>query len=723
MPEENNQEIDGIIEGLNDSGENGVDLTFVRQCRQILQTIQTIRRKLGFNPYSQDEKLMLIHEMYYDRFLHRDHMRGTGENYFAHLFGAALNIVRDMHITGLPSIVATLKHDDKEDIPGIKEGKIPLMSTHNYEHLLEMPKSEIDKICLDVSRMVDGATKVKLETREETRAATLLKLLKTIMAYGVKTAYVKLADRSDNMTTLHGLIETKGIERAMEIIRETYNIYIPLAHLLKLSTTEERLLAECVIYVNPTLAKDFDILVQSKMEQYCAPYESDIKAQFESLQWEETEGETIKSITFEPHSLSSVINRHRITKPLEEITLEDLAIDEMDPMFDIEIIIRSEEAYEESSKKIRAIYSHISSKFWIDEHDAIHRQVLSSGRGMLVSVFSKKYGGRLSFRINDEKSEARSRRGVMAEDKDAAPPHILEGIRSIIARLEANPSLDLFDVTDEDLLRGTDIFFSMKNHPFELPRGATPLDFARAVHSDLLIGVQGAWVAENVFGKRKHYISPFEELPPGHFVKVNSCTQRGKVNLSVVKAAPEWLNFCQPGTREVIILHLKKLTPKKKEALGKQYIKTFCELFSVSHEQIEETFIDDEGIHIRNKKQHFYRSLGSGALNLYDKGADLFHMNYTWIIHVTLKHQSGAFEDFTKEFKKYGINIEDINVFNARAKYGKTLGGKAQEKGTIIKVNLNESPSAIRNFMKLMLRKQLEGYSAICAPYIIEEEK
>jgi len=179
--------------------------------------------------YHSGADVALIRRAYdFSRQVHRGQKRQSGDPYFVHPVGVAC-LIADLKLD-VPSVVTGLLHDTVEDT----------LTT------LEQIHSEFGE---EVAALVDGVTKisqVNFTSREEKQAENFRKMV-LAMARDIRVILVKLADRTDNMRTLNHLTA----ERQRDIAQETLDIYAPIAHRLGVSWIKNELEDAALRYLRP----------------------------------------------------------------------------------------------------------------------------------------------------------------------------------------------------------------------------------------------------------------------------------------------------------------------------------------------------------------------------------------------------------------------------------------------------------------------------------------
>lgn len=701
-----------------------VDEVYLEQCQSILGGIDDKRASVGFNAIDAGLKVVLMGEILRGRELHKDHFRKNGEPYFdTHSYGTAKNVLFDQNITGVPALLAAFKHDDKEDIEEVRLGKVPLMDPSGYHHLLgKLEEKRYQQIRAQVSAYVDGVSKIKLATREQTSAATFEKMLKAIRHHNIRVAYIKTADRTHNMETLEGMGEKKK-DNQRQIARETMNVYIPLAHIFGIIETERKLIERTVQFLNSDLHQNFEALLSERQQHYLEKYQQEILKQFTKRG--KYSPECIESVEFTPHHLSKRIHRVHYPKPLDEIELQDLHIDDLDPMFDILVLVKKPEDVPSIVGQVvekltggttMSISGPSAQKFTGNSRLSMDVHTLNFGRGVLVKLFNRAFGGRLFFRINDTRSEARSKRGVLANLDEKDP----QRINAIIDRIlrEKGGKRDIFEAAETELLRGTITVYTENNDSVQIRRGGTALDFAEKIHKDLLIGAQTAYVSDDIWGANKREISLFEELPPGAVVQIDSCLSHSNTsskNRSKIKVNPSWMLFCEGDAKKTVGKALQKPEEASIET-GHHYILKICSIFStLSFFSVMDCIT--KHLEYRKKDNHteILHDIGRGKINVVKILAEnipQFAACARWQLHFALPNHPLTQAEFSRDQLGPNINIEDPNVITKN------------EKMTIMKPEVSFSPDTmdVYEFMKIMLKIHNNGFSIKAAPFVDEKQ-
>ena len=410
----------------------------------IAQEYKNLLRNSYQSLTSEDKKLIrLAFDTAVDA--HKDQRRKSGEPYIMHPIAVA-QIVADQIGLGATSIAAALLHDVVED------------TTLTLDDIALMFGDTVAKI-------VDGLTKIsKLskDKRVSIQAENFKKMLLT-MNEDVRVILIKIADRLHNMMTLTAMPE----EKQVRIASETLYIYAPLAHRIGMFNIKTQLEDLALKYTEPEVYNDIDIKIKES---------------------EEERQTYIKNFT---KQLQKHLSKERINFKTEG---------RFKSIFSVRIIYKSTPKQE----KFLAwkIYSIVTDHFqpnptrlrdWISSpkstgYEALHITVVGPG-GKWVEV-----------QIRSERMHEIAEKGYAAHFKYKHGSKDDGGMESWLNRLRDVLKSDETDAVDfvKDFklnLYASEIFvFTPKGDLKSLPKGATPVDFAYSIHSEVGDKTRGAKV-------------------------------------------------------------------------------------------------------------------------------------------------------------------------------------------------------------------------------------
>ncbi len=430
---------------------------------------------------------------------HKDMRRKSGEPYIYHPLEVARITVEEIGL-GTTSVICALLHDVVEDT----------------EITLEEIEQEFGNV---VARIIDGLTKISglynKSTNTSNQAENFRKMLLTL-ADDVRVILIKLADRLHNMRTLDSMPK----EKQLKIASETSFLFAPLAHRLGLYAVKSELEDLALKYTEPEVYKDIARKLQetkAKRDRFIRDFIVPIRREME------TTGMSFE-IKGRPKSIFSIWNKMR---------KQGVEFEEVYDLFAIRIIIDSEPEREKADSW-RA-YSVVTDLYqpnpkrlrdWISTpkangYESLHTTVMGAG-GRWVEV-------QIRTRRMDEIAE----KGLAAHWKyketgsDNAFDDWLRRIREVLENPEPN-ALEFIDNFKLQLYAKDVFAFTPKGDLIKLPGGATALDFAFEIHTDIGMKCIGA--------KVNHKIVPLSyELQNGDQVEI--------LTSSIQKPKADWLNF------------------------------------------------------------------------------------------------------------------------------------------------------------------------------------
>ena len=402
---------------------------------------------------------------------HHNVRRRSGEPYMLHPIAVA-QIVVDIIGLGYKSISAALLHDVVED------------TDYTIEDIQEHfgPK---------IATLVDGLTKIKnvLDTEQKTRGTDITKqslqaenfkrILLTLND-DVRVVLIKLADRLHNCRTIEHMPEHKRDK----ILSETMFIFIPLAHRLGLYSIKSELENIWLRYKEPEVYKEVTALIDRRVKERWADIlkcEKDIRDALENAGFTYEIKKRIKS----PYS---------VWKKMQE---KGVTFDEVYDLYALRIIFEPKTDTTETERdQCFTIYSKITKNYkdrkermrdWVNYpkangYEALHCTLIAdSGLWVEVQIRSR--------RMDDiaEKGIAAhwayKKHGIMGEgdyEMDAWINHIQE--------ILTNPDVDaveLLDIIHNDLTSTVIYVFTPKGEQRSIQKGATALDFAYLIHTEI----------------------------------------------------------------------------------------------------------------------------------------------------------------------------------------------------------------------------------------------
>ena len=451
--------------------------------------IKTLRR---YHPKADTRTLKRAYEM--AEYLHRDQKRRSGEPYITHPVAVA-SILADL---GMPAstLSAALLHDTVEDCG------------YSLDALREDFGDEI-------ALLVDGVTKLDKVTYGEASAAETVRKMVVAMARDIRVLVIKLTDRLHNMRTLRWLPEDKQQKKA----KETLEIYAPLAHRLGMNAIKWELEDLSFATLYPKMYEEIVRLVGERApsrDKYLAEVISDIEAQLKTSR--------IKaSVTGRPKHYYSVYQK-MIVRGRDFNDIYDLV--------GVRILVDSIRECYAVLGTIHAQWSPVPGRF----KDFIAMPKFNMYQSLHTTVIGPE-GKVVEVQIRTHDMDQSAELGVAAHwmykqgESDKAGPDEFAWLRQLLDwQRETSDPGEFMDSLRYDLGTAEVYVFTPKGDVMALPAGATPVDFAYSVHTEIGHRCVGA----RVNGK----LVPLEsELSSGDVVEIFTSKAEG--------AGPsrDWLGF------------------------------------------------------------------------------------------------------------------------------------------------------------------------------------
>ncbi|MBP6225662.1 MAG: bifunctional (p)ppGpp synthetase/guanosine-3',5'-bis(diphosphate) 3'-pyrophosphohydrolase [Rhizobacter sp.] len=456
---------------------------------------------------------------------HLGQYRASGEPYITHPIAVA-GLCADWKLDA-QAIMAALMHDAMEDC-GITKAEL------------------IERFGAPTAELVDGLTKLdklQFSTREESQAESFRKML-LAMARDVRVILIKLADRLHNMRTM----ESMSADKRVRIASETLDIYAPIAHRLGLNQTYRQLQELAFQYLRPwrheTLSKAL-LKARGNRRDVVERIQGDVEKSFAQAK--------LKVQVFGREKTLFSIYRKMREKHLTFAQVSDI--------FGFRIVVSTLPECYLALGVLHQLYKPLPGRF--KDYIAIPK---ANGYQSLHTTLVSPLGTAVEFQIRTEPMHAVAEKGIAAhwmyKTKNSGATNAQEA-----QRLGAMWLQSLIDIQDEtrdateflehvkiDLFPDAVYVFTPKSKILALPRGATPVDFAYAIHSD----VGDHCVAAKVNGEP---VALRTELRSGDVVDI--------VIAPGARPNPGWLNFVRTGrARSKIRHHLKTMEQEESQDLG-----------------------------------------------------------------------------------------------------------------------------------------------------------
>ncbi len=506
-------------------------------------SFKALTSKLDYLPASDIEKVRLAYKFADEA--HLGQIRNSGEPYITHPIAVAAQCA-DWKLDA-QALMSALLHDALEDC-GITKVEL------------------IERFGSPVAELVDGLTKLdKLHftTREENQAESFRKML-LAMARDVRVILIKLADRSHNMRTLADVSRDKWAR----ISSETLDIYAPIAHRLGLNQIYRELQDLSFAYLHPwrnaILARAVN-KARSRRRDLIQKVHKQVEATFTAA------GMGLRIAGRE----KSVFSIYR------KMSQKHLSFAQVTDIYGFRLIVPTLLDCYTALGTLHQLYKPVPGRF--KDHIAIAKL---NGYQSLHTTLVGPAGVNIEFQLRTEAMHLIAESGVAAHwlykarnpdggNADRLGNQWLQSLLDI--QRETGDAAEFWDHVKVDLFPDAVYVFTPKSQILSLPRGATVVDFAYAIHSN----VGDRTMAARINGEQ----APLRtELKNGDVVEV--------VTAPLSSPNPAWLSFVRTGrARSKIRHHLKTLAHAESEAFGKKLLAQ-----ALRSEGIER-FPEDDAVH------------------------------------------------------------------------------------------------------------------------------
>ncbi|MBX3593165.1 bifunctional (p)ppGpp synthetase/guanosine-3',5'-bis(diphosphate) 3'-pyrophosphohydrolase [Sphingomonas sp.] len=484
----------------------------------MLRQYELVDRVLSYDPKA--DEALLNRAYVFSMHAHGSQKRASGDPYFSHPIEVA-GILTDLHLDD-ETIATAILHDTIEDT-------------------VATPEEILARFGPSVARLVDGVTKLsKIEAQTESeRAAENLRKFLLAMSDDIRVLLVKLADRLHNMRTLHHIPKE---EKRRRIARETMDIYAPLAERIGMYE-----------FMN-----EMQTLAFQQLEPEA--YES-ITRRLEALKVEGEDriskiGSGLKLLLSRGGVEADISGREKhpysIWKKMSE---RHVSFEQLSDIMAFRAIVDTEEECYRALGIIHRRWPMVPGRF----KDYISTPKRNGYRSLHTSII---HAGdtRVEIQIRTRDMHAQAEFGLAAhwayKQDGVRPDTQIRWIQDLVEILDtAESPEELLEHTRMAMYQDRIFAFTPKGELIQLPKGATPIDFAYAVHTDLGDQSVGAKVNGQVVPLRT-------EIQQGDQVAIlRSKAQQPQEN---------WLNFAITGkARASIRRHLRHKEREETIALGR----------------------------------------------------------------------------------------------------------------------------------------------------------
>jgi RelA/SpoT family (p)ppGpp synthetase len=457
---------------------------------------------------------------------HSGQRRQSGEPYISHPLAVA-EILADWHLDG-QALQAALLHDVMEDT--------------------SVTKDEIsDTFGRPVADLVDGVSKldrIEFQSVEDAQAENFRKML-LAMARDVRVILIKLADRLHNMRTLEAVSPAKR----RRVARETMEIYAPIANRLGLNELFHELQELAFAHLYPLRYR-----VLARATRAARGNRREVVGKIEGA---------IRAKLAEVGVAAMVTGREKhIYSIYRKMIEKHLSFSEVHDIYGYRVVVRDVPTCYLALGALHALYKPVPGKF--KDYIAIPK---ANGYQSLHTALIGPYGVPVEIQIRTEQMHRLAEAGVashwMYKDEGTSLSELQKKTHQWLQSLleiqsQSGDSHEFLEHVKVDLFPDEVYVFTPKGQILSLPRGATAVDFAYAVHTD----IGNRCVAAKVNGE----LVPLRtELRNGDRVEI--------ITTGYAKPNPAWLQYVRTAKARSNIRHfLKTMQYEESAALGERLL-------------------------------------------------------------------------------------------------------------------------------------------------------
>jgi GTP diphosphokinase / guanosine-3',5'-bis(diphosphate) 3'-diphosphatase len=534
-----------------------------RNERQLDARLEELLAKLRKNRPSEDPWLVRrAYEIAAER--HRTQVRRSGEPYLMHLLEVA-HILADMRLDAT-TLTAALLHDVIEDT--------------------EFPVSRIEeRFGAEVAHLVEGVTKISRLNMmaPEARQAENVRKMVLAMVHDVRVVLVKLADRLHNMRTLEYLESAKQ----QRISRETLDIYAPIAHRLGMGIIRNELEDLSFRYLEP----ESFLALQKEVTDKTPIYLKFLEEVQATIRTKLVEGGIPAELAARVKGLYSL---HR------KIIRQERSLEQVYDLLAVRVITDNERNCYAALGVMHHIWRPVPGRFkdYIamprpNLYQSLHTTVIHNGQPFEVQIRTQE--------MHHMAEEGVAAHWKYKDDKPASEDdQRITWMRQLIEwSQELEEPSEFLSTLKVDLAPVEVYAFTPKGRVLELPRGATPVDFAYTVHTEVGHQCVGAKVNGQMVALRHEIVS-------GDVVEI--LTQKGH------KPSRDWLSFVKSSHARTKIKHWINVQEREEATeMGTRLLEKEARQFGRSLKKIPEEDLlklaSDYGL---SKLEDLYAAVGFG---------------------------------------------------------------------------------------------------------------
>lgn len=420
--------------------------------------IEILLRKI--NDYTPSDKLLIIRAFAFANKVHKGVLRKSGEPYIIHPLNVGC-ILAEMHADA-QTIAAGIMHDCIEDGAGITKELIA--------------EQFGDKI----AELVDGVTKWKKvdfnNDKKMTDSANMKKIVESILV-DIRIFIIKLADRLHNMRTL----EFQSLQKQIENAEETLRLFVPIAHLIGQYTIKSELEDLSFKYLKPEEYKKIDELKKEVAREYRQVLDEIICMVAQMLNIEKIEYDIEVKIK-NHYALYNRLQHYKDPAKVHDLIAIKLLVDDIETCYKVRDQI--EKLFEPVPERAKDYIKQPKTNMYSSLHTTIKT---SNNRLIQFQIKTKEmyrinaYGLTAYWQLQERNREFNP---ASKMQEDLRKLQFFQTLDDIYHANAGNTENFNFEVNQ--MILSKKIYVRTPNEEIiELPVGATPVDFAYKIHTDL----------------------------------------------------------------------------------------------------------------------------------------------------------------------------------------------------------------------------------------------
>jgi len=493
----------------------------------MLKQEELIKKVRTYNPFLNPEALTKAYTFALNA--HKNQKRDSGDPYLVHPVAVA-DILSDLKLDSA-TITTGLLHDTIEDT------KI------TYQNV----ESEFGK---EVADLVDGVTKIsELEAKiiDNSKAENIRKLI-LATSKDIRVLLVKIADRLHNMRTLNSI---SNEERKKRISQETMEIYAPLADRMGMNHIRDELEDLSFRSLNPK-ARDLVVKKVSANKNVRKKIFNDISSKFYKI----LEDEKVKA---------KIIGREKTPFSIwRKMQSKRVSLEQLTDIIGFRIIVSNIQECYKVLGILHSKWSTIPGKF----KDYISTPKINNYKSIHTAIIGPKKE-RVEIQIRTEKMHDFAERGIAShwiykssEKVSRLALKEYDWLRDLVEIMEKETNTNhSLEYTKLQMFQDNVFCFTPKGEVIKLPKGASPIDFAYAVHTKIGDGLFSC----EINGRGSPITSA---LKNGDIVKIISSKNKGP--------SLQWISYCRTGKARASIRKFWQNKVGSNLLSEKKYISSLC---------------------------------------------------------------------------------------------------------------------------------------------------